>query len=63
MDVIESQRYKDLDVRITMELPLAIRLKQGARGPLVYALQEWLCFHHAGVEIDGRFGPATKWAR
>jgi hypothetical protein len=40
-------------------LPLVRPQQTGDRGEIVRYIQEWLCLHDLGLQIDGSFGPAT----
>lgn len=43
-------------------MPKTFPVKIGDRGEDVRHVQEWLCLHGITVELDGRFGPATRGA-
>lgn len=49
----------ELEPYIRRELELAAPLAQGATGPDVRRVQEWLDLHGHSVVVDGDFGPAT----
>ena len=42
------------------DLVLDRDLSKGSRGKKVRLVQEWLCLHAVGLEIDGSFGAATE---
>jgi len=42
------------------DLVLDRDLSKGSRGGKVRLVQEWLCLHAVGLEIDGSFGAATE---
>jgi len=41
------------------ELELGTTLRRGSEGKDVKRVQEWLSLHGLGVQMDGKFGPAT----
>lgn len=55
-----KSEYSELRSWIKEEIEMEKVTKRGSRGNAVKRVQEWLCYHHLQVVIDGVFGYVTQ---